>query len=239
MSLGTLYGIGIGPGDPELMTVKGARLLSRAKHIFVPRGHEGKDSVAHTISAGYFSKDARVHEVVFHATRDSEGLDRYWHGIAEDVVEVLKTGEDVCFVTLGDALFYSTYIYLIWELRKILPDLVIETVPGIAAYSAVSSLVEFPLGYRKNPVVVIPADEEMGALKRALGESCSIAIMKVGNHFEKILKILEENNLVEKSVFVVKVGLPEERVVWDLRSLKGKITKREYLSIILVNNNAD
>ncbi len=239
MSLGTLYGIGIGPGDPELMTVKGARLLSEAKHIFVPRGHEGKDSVAHTISAGYFSKDAEVHEIVFHATRDSEGLDRYWHSVAEQVAEVLQTGEDVCFVTLGDALFYSTYIYLIWELRKILPDLVIDTVPGISAYSAVSSLVEFPLGYRKNPVVVIPADDEMGALKRAMGDNCSIAIMKVGNHFEKILEILEENNLVEKSVFVVKVGLPEQRVVWDLRSLKGKITKKEYLSIILVNNNAD
>jgi len=239
MTLGTLYGIGIGPGDPELMTVKGARLLSEAKHIFVPRGHKGKESVAHKIAEGYFSKSAEMHEVVFHAAEDKEGLQRYWYDVARDVATVLEKGEDVCFVTLGDALFYSTYIYVVWELRKILPEVVIETVPGISAYSAISSVTEFPLGYRKNPVVVIPADEDMEALKRAVQNDCSIAIMKVGNHFEKILSILEESNLINRSVFVCKVGLPEQRIEWDLRSLKGKITKKEYLSIILVNNNSD
>ncbi len=239
MTLGTLYGIGIGPGDPELMTVKGARLLSEAKHIFVPRGHKGRDSVAHNIAGGYFSKEAEIHEVVFHAAEDSDGLQKYWYDVARDVASVIEKGDDVCFITLGDALFYSTYIYVVWELRKILPEVVIETVPGIPAFSAVSSIAEFPLGYRKNPVLVIPADDEMDVLKRAVKNDCSIAIMKVGNHFEKILEILEENNLVNRSVFVAKVGLPEQRIEWDLRSLKGKITKKEYLSIILINNNSD
>ncbi len=239
MKTGILYGIGIGPGDPELMTVKGARLLGEIKNVFVPRGHSGKASVAHNIASGYFREDANLHEVVFHQTRDSEGLKEYWHEVALQVAEVLKTGEDVCFITLGDSMLYSTYIYVIWEIRNILPDVKIETVPGIAAYSAVSALAEFPIGYRKNPVTIIPADDSLTGLRKAIDAAGTIVIMKVGNHFENILQILEDNALVERSVFVAKVGLPEQRVVSDLRSLKGTITKKEYLSIILVNNESE
>lgn len=109
---GTLYGIGIGPGDTELLTVKAVSVLNSVDVIFSPRSAPKKDSIARKIIEPVLKGNARVEELVFPMTKDRDTLERHWAQATEDVAEVLRSGKDAAFITLGDPFFYSTYILI-------------------------------------------------------------------------------------------------------------------------------
>ncbi|MDD4892281.1 MAG: precorrin-2 C(20)-methyltransferase, partial [Phycisphaerae bacterium] len=136
MKNGTLYGIGVGAGDPEWLTVKAARLLGATRHICVPRSRVAAESVALDIARRHLRADAVIHEITFPMTSDAAVLRQSWHAAAEQVNAILAGGEDCCFLTLGDAMLYSTWIYLLRELRAIDANASVEIVPGITAFSA-------------------------------------------------------------------------------------------------------
>jgi precorrin-2/cobalt-factor-2 C20-methyltransferase len=121
--IGKFYGIGVGPGEPGLLTVKAASILGSCSHIFVPKARLEGDSVALEIARQYLHGDAQIHELVFPMTADRGQLDVSWKQSAEVVAVVLETGADACFLTLGDPLVYSTYIYLLRALNLRLPEL--------------------------------------------------------------------------------------------------------------------
>jgi len=233
MKQGTLYGIGVGPGDPELITVKGARLLANCRHIFVPKARTKADSLAYAIARGYLDSAAVVHELLFPMTPEREELARRWGEAAGEVVAVLEQGEDACFLTLGDPLLYSTYIYLLREVQARLSGVDIVTVPGVAAFSAAAALTGFPVGEAKEPVRIIPTADDLQAVRLALRERGTVVLMKIGRRLPAILKLLEEAGLTEDSVLVSHAGLAEQRVVTDLRSLRGAEGDAGYLSVIL------
>ena len=121
MRSGTLYGIGIGPGDPELITLKGARLIGGCRNLFVPKARTASESVALTIARPLVGPEAKIEELLFPMTADREELSTKWDEAAARVAAILAAGEDACFLTLGDPLLYSTYIYLLRALRKTAP----------------------------------------------------------------------------------------------------------------------
>ncbi len=233
MSFGTLYGIGIGPGDPDLVTVKGAALLSRCRHVVVPKASRSAESVALSIIRKHLNPDTEIHEVVFPMVTRKETLAAKWRESANRVVEILSTGEDVCFPTLGDAFLYSTYIYLVRSLRESHPDTRIITVPGINAFSAVAAATGFPVGEGKQPVTIIPAADDLSALDDALSRGGTVVIMKVGKRLSAVLDLLEKHNALDSSVFAAHVGMENEHVETDLRKLRGAGKEAGYLSIIL------
>lgn len=235
MKLGTLYGIGVGPGDPELITVKGASLLSRCKHVFVPKARTASDSVALAIASRYLGSHARVHELVFPMTADTDELSTRWSDSAAQVAEVLGAGEDACFLTLGDPLLYSTYIYLLRALRERLVDVDIVTVPGITAFSAAAALTEFAVGVAKEPVTIVPTADDLTAVRQALEQGGTIVLMKIGKRLSDILNILEQTGLIDRSVFVSRAGMADQRVETDMRVLRNAGADVGYLSIILVH----
>src|SRR5512139_4020287 len=104
MKTGTLHGIGVGPGDPELITMKGARLLRSCRHIFVPKARTAADSVALSIANKYLPAQSEIHELVFPMTSDRVELSRRWRASSREIAGVLAGGEDACFLTLGDPL---------------------------------------------------------------------------------------------------------------------------------------
>ncbi len=235
MSLGTLYGIGIGPGDPELITLKGARLLQACRHVFVPKARRAADSVAMTIARPCLRGDALIQELVFPMTADRQKLAASWEESARQVVAVLERGEDACFLTLGDPLLYSTYIYLLRALRKLLPDVQAVTVPGVTAFSAAASLTEFPLGEAKEPVTIVPTADDLEAVRRALAGGGTVVIMKIGKRLPEVVNLLGEAKLLKESVFISRVGLAGQRIEWDLGRLPAEGPETGYLSIILVH----
>jgi precorrin-2/cobalt-factor-2 C20-methyltransferase len=235
MKLGTLYGIGVGPGDPELITVKGANLLLRCKHVFVPKARTASDSVALAIAGRYLGSYACVHELVFPMTADTNELSTRWNDSAAQVAEVLETGQDACFLTLGDPLLYSTYIYLLRALREQLAGVEILTVPGITAFSAAAALTEFAVGVAKEPITIVPTADDLTSVRDALGQGGTIVLMKVGKRLADILDIIEQTGLTDRAVFVSRAGMPDERVETDMRVLRNAGPDAGYLSIILVH----
>jgi len=234
MTQGTLYGIGVGPGDSEWMTVKGARILAACRHIYVPKSRVAADSVALEIARDYLRPDAIVGELPFPMTADAAVLRSSWRQAAADVARTLAQGEDCCFLTLGDALLYSTYIYLIRELRALCPDVRIVTVPGITAFSAAAALCNFPVGQGKQPVTIVPASDDLWQLAEALDRGGTVVLMKVGPRLDRVLDELESRGLMAQAVFVSHAGMPQQRVETDLRQLRGAAEETGYLSIVII-----
>ncbi|MBI3580786.1 MAG: precorrin-2 C(20)-methyltransferase [Nitrospinae bacterium] len=235
VKLGVLYGIGVGPGDPELITVKGARLLSNCRHLFVPKARIKAESVALDIVKSYVNGNAKIHELVFPMVTDKKVLSEKWEESAKAIAGALATGADACFVTLGDSLLYSTYIYLLRELKKTLPGVKIVTVPGVTAFSAVAAITNFPLGEGKEPLTVVPASDDLSAVENALKGEGTVILMKVGKRLPGILALLDKENLLDDAVFVANAGMKNERVETDLRRLFSESPETGYLSTILVH----
>lgn len=235
MKLGTFYGLGVGPGDPELLTLKALRVLERCPHVFVPKARKKAESVALDIARSHIPGDAVVHRALFPMTEDREELVRRWDQTACEVAELLRSGQDVCFLTLGDTLLYSTHIYLLRALQEQLPDVNVVTVPGITAMSAVAALTQFPLGEGKKPVTIVPSADDMSTLDRAIDLGGTLVIMKVGKRLGAVLDLLESRGVIDGGVFVSRAGLDGERLERDLKDLKSADPKAGYLSTILVD----
>lgn len=237
MKLGKLYGIGVGPGDPELVTVKGARLLGQCGHVFVPKARTAAESQALSIAHRFLASHTQVHELVFPMTSDQEELSQRWLASAGEIITVLKGGEDACFLTLGDPLLYSTYIYLLRAVRAQLPEASVVTVPGITAFSAAAALTEFPVGERKEPVTIIPTADDLENVRQSLVTGGTVILMKIGRRLGEILDLLEEAGMIDRSIFVSHAGMDNQRVETDLRRLREEGSDAGYLSIILVHTS--
>jgi precorrin-2/cobalt-factor-2 C20-methyltransferase len=237
--LGTFYGIGVGPGDPELVTVKGAAMLARCPHVFVPKARLASESLALNIARRYLSGTATVNELVFPMTADENELDLRWRQAAAEVAQPLRHGTDTCFLTLGDPLLYSTYIYLLRALRAELPELNAVTAPGITSFCAAAALTGFTLGEGKEPLTVIPTADDLTAVREALRRGGTVVLMKIGERLPDVVTALKEARCLERAVLVSRAGQAEQQVVTDLRALRPEDSRIGYLSVILVRGHKD
>jgi precorrin-2/cobalt-factor-2 C20-methyltransferase len=217
-----------------LVTVKGAKILSECRHVFVPKSREDAESVAMNIAAKHVNPQAKIHQILFPMTTDRSELQARWAESARAVAEVLETGADACFLTLGDAFLYSTYIYMLQALRDRIPNLNVVTIPGITAFSAAAALAEFSIGKAKEPVTIVPTADDLDAVRNALSAGGTVILMKIGKRLDRILDILEEKGMLEQGVFVSHAGMENQRVETDLRKLRGEGPEKGYLSILLV-----
>ncbi len=234
MTAATLYGIGIGPGDPEWITVQAARILAACRCVYAPRSAAAADSVALEIARRYLKPDAVVHELTFPMTADAAVLRASWQAAARQVQETLSAGEDCCFLTLGDPLLYSTYIYLLRELRALDGAVRIVTVPGITALSAAAALTNFPLGQGKELVTIVPAADDLDQFASALDRGGTVVLLKIGRRLQKVLDELERRGLTDRAVLVSHAGMAQQRIETDLGRLRSAPDETGYLCVLLV-----
>ena len=239
MKRGILYGIGIGPGDPELITVKAARILARCKHVFVPKAPRGDESFALSIAKQHIPAACNIRMIEFPMTRDREELRKSWEASTQAIASLLSAGDDACYLTLGDTLLYSTYIYMLKGLRTHLPDAQVITVPGVTAYSAAAALAGFPVGVGSDPVTIVPASDNLELIERALSLGGTIIVMKIGRKLGEVLKILETCGRIDDAVLVSRAGLAGEQIETDLRSLGLECPDAANLSVILVHASTE
>lgn len=238
MKAGTLYGIGVGPGDPELITVKAARILASCGHVFVPRARIKAESVALTIANRHINEKAQIHELTFPMTKNPEELARHWEMNGRAVASILESGEDAAFLTLGDLFLYSTYIYLLKELKKLMPDAKVVSVPGVTAFSLTSALTAFPVGEGNEPVTIIPAAvTDIGVIREAFTKPGTVILMKIDRRLPEILGIMEETGVIERAVMVSRAGMQDQRIETDLSALRNCDPRAGYLSIILIHTS--
>src|SRR3989338_973160 len=229
---GTLYGIGVGPGDPELLTVKATKALTKVSHIFYPSSNGTDESMALNIIEPYLQENTKFHTLFFPMTKDKQELETHWDLAADTVAKILSQGEDAVFVTLGDPMIYSTYFYLLKTLKARYPQITWETIPGISSYQSAASLIDSAISEGKDRVALIPVNRDASNIEDALDQYETIVLFKVGSKLPKVLEILENKNLLDQGTLFSYLGTPEQFIESDLRKVKRE--KIGYMSLLIV-----
>ncbi|WP_081957319.1 precorrin-2 C(20)-methyltransferase [Paenibacillus sp. FSL R7-0273] len=234
LTVGTLYGVGVGPGDPELITVKACRLLKECPVIAYPAARKGGKSYAHEIVDMYVNAEEKTMlGLVFPMTRDPVQLENGWRWTVELCWNELRHGNDVAFVTEGDPNLYSTFIHLARLMQELHPGVRIVSVPGISSVLGAAAALEQPLADGDQRVGIIPATDDREALKEALLQHDTVVFLKVAKVLDTVLDVLDELGLSGKASVVTKVTSPHEKVWRDARELRGR--ELEYLSLMVVS----
>ena len=233
MKYGRLYGIGIGPGDPKLLTLKAREILDRVDLVFCPKGDEGGTSWARSIIEATTAAPKKFVELTFPMTRDKKVLTGYWQKAAERIDQELAKGKEGAFITLGDPFVYSTYIYLLKTLRRDFPHIEVETIPGITAFNAAAARAQIPLVQGEERLAVLPVTKTLKGLREAFEAFDTVILMKVGSKLDRVISLLEEMGLLKTSILVSRLGHPEEKIIRDLSSWE-RDKRAGYLSVIIV-----
>lgn len=230
--VGKLYGVGVGPGDPELLTLKAHRVLNQVHAIAYPACKAGAMSYASNIVKRQVPAETRMMGLLFPMIKDTEKLIPIWKESVEKIYEILCEGQDVAFITEGDPFFYSTFLHIYGIFKQDHPDVVIEVIPGVSSIMASSVVADWPLAVSDERMAILPATYEGDKLESALDQFDVICLMKISGVLDETIDLLARKSLLDKSVFVERAGSARERVVRDVGSLKG--TKVNYLSLIIV-----
>jgi precorrin-2/cobalt-factor-2 C20-methyltransferase len=228
---GKLTAVGLGPGDPELVTVKAARLLREAQTLLVPVRRAGERSLALRIAASYLDgREPRVVEQPFPA--DETAIDRQWEANADAAAAVLSAGRDALFVSEGDPLLYGSFGHLVERLRARQPALDVEIVPGVSSVTAAAAMLGRPFVERNERLAVLPLSAGLAAASRALEENDTVVFLKVGRQQAALTRLLDEHELLPNAALVERCGWPEQRVVTNLRAAAPE--RADYFSLVVV-----
>ncbi|MGC5326176.1 precorrin-2 C(20)-methyltransferase [Brevibacillus sp. SYSU BS000544] len=230
---GTLYGLGVGPGDPELITVKAFRILQESPVIAYPKKRMGSKSYAQKIVETYVrTPDKELLGLVFPMTKDKAVLEKEWTNTVALVWEQLRQGKDVAFVTEGDPMFYSTFIHMMRMVNEQHPEVEVKTIPGVSSFLGAASRLGLPLADGDEQIGIIPATEDKEAMRQALLTHDCVIFLKVAKVLDEIIDLLQEMNLTEKASVVSKVTAEEEMIWRNVNELKG--ADPGYLTLMVV-----
>ena len=226
---GKFYGVGVGPGDPELLTVKAIKILKNIDSVIAPKTEKKSDSLALSIVENYLREDTEIVYQTFPMVRDFAESKVVFEKNQQEILNLLDAGKNVAFLTLGDPMFYSTYIYVFQLLQEC--GIEIETVPGVPAFLSISSYIGKPLTFGNEVLTVIPATAPKEKISDALKFSDATVLMKVYKNFSEVVDLLADENMLENAVLVSRQGLADEKIITDLEAHKSE--KLNYLSTIL------
>ncbi len=230
-----LYGIGVGPGDPELLTIKAVKALQSCPHIFTASSTKNEYSLAFKVAREYIPSSTPVEALSFPMTKDPEKLKHAWEKNAQRVVEVLKSKGKAGFITLGDPCLFSTFGYLAREVKKIAPQTKIFFVPGITAAQAAASSLNLVLAEGEKGFAII-SGLNTTLLKDLINHpDVSIAVYKVYKNKEEIISVLKDDERGSQAIAVHKCGFPEERVFRSLKELDS--FSPSYFTLLLVGGS--
>ena len=232
---GKLIGASLGPGDPELITRRAwSALQSGARWLYPVKKAEESSYALSIVERGGIATPGDAVELVFPMTRDAEILAKAWSRAAVQTVELLAEGRDLVFLVEGDASTFATFGHLARVVRELAPEVEVETIPGVSSFAAAAATTGVTLAEEDETFAIIPAAYGVEVINHLLDEFDTLALLKVKPLIDEILELLEQRDLLATSVFIEKVGSPDERVIRDVASLKG--TKVNYLSLMLVQN---
>ncbi len=226
---GRLYGVGVGPGDPELLTLKGLRVLREADEVFVPVGDTGEVGRAEATVRTYLDA-GRLTRLLFALSDDAEARESNWESAARQVSQALETGKDCAFATIGDPNVYSTFTYLSRSVRRRLPEVEVGTVPGVTAMQDLAA---------RSGTVLLEGDERLALLPftageehfgRALADFETVVCYKGGRRTPEVLRIAEEAGRLEDAVYGARLGIEGESIL-PAAAMSGR--EGHYLSAMI------
>lgn len=227
MEKGTLYGVSIGPGDPELITVKAMNIISESKYIATPHTGSGDSLALSIVSQAVDLSGKEIMKLEFPMTKDKDILSKSHNEAADAIAKVLDEGEDVAMLNLGDVTIYSTFAYTMDKLLEKGYD--VEVIPGVTSFCASASKLRIGLTTMNEPLHIIPATGI--DLKEALQMPGSKVLMKIGKSMPKLIEVLKELNLEDNVYAVENCGLENEKIYNNLDEFDGKMG---YFTIVIV-----
>lgn len=234
--IGTLYGIGVGPGDPELLTLKAARLLGTVDVVFVSSQERSGKSLAGEIAAPHLPAGRQVVPLPFsHTFRGVEERSAHREA-ARRVLDVLQRPASAAFLTLGDPMTYSTFTYVLEALRELEPRVPVEVVPGITSYSAAAAAALVPLAEGDENLCIVSAAQGADRVARALEGSDNVVVMKSFRNKDDVCDVLDARGLAGSTVFAADCSRDEGVLLRDLDEVRA--LPRRYMSLFLVKKPA-
>jgi precorrin-2/cobalt-factor-2 C20-methyltransferase len=235
--------VGLGPGDPELVTVKGRRAIEAADLIFVPRSRADEESRALRIAQPWIdSQRQQVVPLTLPMVRGTARAADTYRAVAEEIgAHLAQQGDTVrsVYLLLGDPLLYGTFTYIWGELAAHYPVLTVEIVPGITSFAATAAHVGLPLSMHDERVAIVPASNQIdaAALRPLLESFATVIVMKVGRVLSQVVVALDELGMLDRAIYAEHIGMPEERIVRKVDSLRDY--QGPYLSLLIVRQQEE
>ena len=238
MTLGTFYGVGVGPGAPDLLTLRALKVLNQVPVLAVPRPSPYASSFAWRIVESVIDPNhpRDILRLTFPMSKDPEVLIPAWEEAVAAIRRELEQGRDVAFITQGDPMVYSTFIYLDEALKREMPQLAIQVIPGVTSLSAVPHAAGIPLADGQERIAVLPATYGTDDLRGILRSFDSVLLMKVSSRITEIIDALEAEGLLEQATYVERATTSDERVIRGrdgLLALRGD--RCVYFSMVFVH----
>jgi precorrin-2/cobalt-factor-2 C20-methyltransferase len=238
--IGKFIGVGVGPGDPELITLKAAKILKAADIICVPKSHADKPSMALGMVKQVLAErqiPPQILELVFPMSKDELSVRTLWTKNAAIVASKAFEGKTLVFITLGDPMFYSTFLYLYQHIKEGYPQIPLEIVPGVTSITACAASAKLPLAEKEEVVAIIPSDLDSERIAETAKHVSNLVFMKCAHRLKDLVPILEKSGFTSDSAVAIvkRCTLPEEKIlVGRLSDVQGWNIHEDYFSVAII-----
>jgi precorrin-2/cobalt-factor-2 C20-methyltransferase len=234
-----LIGIGVGPGDVELLTVKAVKAIQNADIIMCPASSKDRPSIALSVVSPIIDKslNQKIVKLIFPMTKDKDVLENTWKRNAKIMAETVLTGKNVVYLTVGDPYLYSTWIYMHKDLKENYPDMDISVIPGIVSIFTFASKVGVSIAEGAEKVAIIPSCYDLSSVKEIAKHSESMIFLKDGRYFDKVIEVLKESGFPDNSIFAIGQDLGTENEIvrkMTLGEVNDSSLTTKYFSILVV-----
>ena len=234
-----LIGIGVGPGDPDLLTVKAINAIQNADIIMCPASKEDRPSIAFSVVSSLIdkSKNQEIVKLIFPMTKDKDVLKETWKRNAKIMAEKVLLGKNVVYLTVGDPYLYSTWIYMHKDLKENFPDMEISVIPGIVSMFTFASKVGVSIAEGAEKVAIIPSCYDLSSVKEIAKNSESMIFLKDGRYFDQVIDVLKESGFPNDSIFAIGQDLGTENEIirkMTLGEVNDSSLTTKYFSILVV-----
>jgi precorrin-2/cobalt-factor-2 C20-methyltransferase len=229
--LGDFYGVGVGPGDPSLLTLKAAECLRKSDRIFYVEGRNSKESISRSVVLSLGEGiESKLEGLLFSMAPEMEKRRASWRRNADHIVSALNSGETCAFATIGDPLIYSTFVYILPYIEEDIPGLKTEIIPGITSFQAAAAKCGIPLVMDDEILALVPAwKEEYMDRVNGMGPD-TVVCLKTYRTRNAVAGKLRDHHTGE-FLYASRVGHRDEKLIIDPRELEG--LPEEYLSLII------
>jgi precorrin-2/cobalt-factor-2 C20-methyltransferase len=234
-----LIGIGVGPGDPDLLTVKAVKAIQNADIIMCPASKEDRPSIAFSVVSSLIdkSKNQEIVKLIFPMTKDKDVLEATWKKNAKIMAEKVLSGKNIVYLTVGDPYLYSTWIYMYKDLKENHPDMEISVIPGIVSMFTFASKVGISIAEGAEKVAIIPSCYDLTSVKEIAKHSETMVFLKDGRYFDKVIDVLKESGFPDDSIFAIGQDLGTDHEIirkMTLGEVNDKSLTTKYFSILVV-----
>ena len=234
-----LTGIGVGPGDPDLLTVKAVKAIQDADMLMCPASAEDRPSIALSVVESLIdkSKNQEIVKLIFPMTKDKAVLEAHWKENSKIMAEKVLSGKNVVYLTVGDPYLYSTWIYMHREISKKHPEMKITVIPGIVSMFTFASKVGISIAEGAEKVSIIPSCYDLSSVKEIAKNSEVLVFLKDGRYFDQVIKLVRESGFPDDSIFAIGQDLGTDKEIIRkliLGDVNDDTLTTKYFSILVI-----